>query len=221
MAIAAHWETPNQSLDPRADTRRCLALETIGGRAGAEGTEVTVHNASTSGMLIECGDSLAIGERLSIALPEAGEVAAEVVWGNGRFYGCRFTEPVSAATLSAAQLRSANDAAHDPMRLGVDDPAEGFGRRLQRMRKQRGLTLAQVADGLGVSKPTVWAWEQGRAKPLEERIETLATILGVNADQLMPGSGTSALQDLVTRSRERIAASLGISPERVRISIDL
>ena len=46
--------------------------------------------------------------------------------------------------------------------------------RLNHLRRERGMTLAQVASALGVSKPTVWAWEKGKARPLPERIAAIA-----------------------------------------------
>ena len=94
--------------------------------------------------------------------------------------------------------------------------------RLQRLRKERGLTLAQVAGQLGVSKPTVWAWERGRARPIEERVDALAEALGVTRGELMATGETSlALRELLARSREQIAAAFGTRPENVRIMIEL
>ena len=152
--------------------------------------------------------------------PEVGLVSASVVWTSGDLFGCRFDEPLTPAALAAAELRSlAPPEAGTPVRA---DPPDDLGTRLQRLRKERGLTLAQVAGQLGVSKPTVWAWERGRARPIEERIDALAEALGVTRSELMAiGETSGALRDLVARSREQIAAAFGTRAENVRIMIEL
>jgi transcriptional regulator with XRE-family HTH domain len=100
-------------------------------------------------------------------------------------------------------------------------PGESFGTRLQRLRKERGLTLAQVATRLSVSKPTVWAWEHGKAKPVEARIEALALVYGVHASDLVQSRISPALFELIARSKEQIAEVVGTSPAKIRIMIDL
>ena len=102
---------------------------------------------------------------------------ARVVWASGTLYGCRFDEPISPGTLAAAELRS--DAGLKLERAHAAPP-ESLGSRLQRLRKERGLTLAQLGDRLEVSKPTVWAWEKGKARPIESRVGAIAEVLGVS-----------------------------------------
>jgi transcriptional regulator with XRE-family HTH domain len=99
---------------------------------------------------------------------------------------------------------------------------DDFGHRLQRLRKQRGMTLAQVAERLGVSKPTVWAWEQGRSRPVGNRIDPLAEALGVSRSELYPDADDqSYLHDLLVRVRAEISAAAGVNPEKIRILIEL
>lgn len=92
---------------------------------------------------------------------------------------------------------------------------------MQRLRKERGLTLSQLAAQLGVSKPTVWAWEQGKARPVEGRMEALAQALDVPAWEMLMGRTSPALPDLITRAKEQIAVELGVTPDKVRIVVDL
>jgi transcriptional regulator with XRE-family HTH domain len=99
--------------------------------------------------------------------------------------------------------------------------AESFGARLQRLRKEQGLTLAQVAARLGVSKPTVWAWEQGKAKPVESRIERLAAVYGLQTSDLVHSRISPALSELIARSKEQIADVVGTTTDKIRIMIDL
>lgn len=230
MAIAAHFEETAGAAGTSRQPRRKLRLEAEGSTASGLSTRVLVHNVSATGLLIESEAALSVGERLEIDLPGNGATPASVVWTSGRLFGCRFEAPISRATLSAAQLRSAvveADSEPGPEKAdpaGSADPSvpgESFGSRLQRLRKDQRLTLSQVAAALGVSKPTVWAWERGKARPVEGRLDMLAETLGVPRSALMPGRGTLDLDDLLIRSKEQIARSAGTSPDKIRIMIEL
>lgn len=67
---------------------------------------VTVRNMSENGLLLESSGLLPVGSTISLALADADEASAEVVWQNGNLYGCRFHIPISKATVNAAVLRS-------------------------------------------------------------------------------------------------------------------
>jgi len=204
------------------DPRRKISLKASGTLSSGAATDVIVHNISATGMLIECRHTLAISESLEIDLPGAEETRAKVVWMSGRLHGCQFIKPVSKAVLSGAQLRSAAvqemdaPSARDNMVAG-----EPFGVRLQRLRKERGLTLDQVASEMAVSKPTVWAWEQGRARPVQDRIELLAKVLGPSSHVLLMGRADDGLGELLDRSKRHIAVAYGTKPDNVRIMIEL
>ena len=226
MPIAAYFEpTPpsdSHSDDPRRSVRHTLRLEATAATADGEQVRVTVHNISASGLLLETAAALEIGEAFAIDLPEAGERRAVVSWASEAFYGCQFDRPLTSAELGAAQLRGtvAEPVSVPRPTLGALD--DDFGHRLQRLRKQRGMTLAQVAEQLGVSKPTVWAWEQGRSRPVGNRIDPLAEALGVTRGELYPDADNqSLLHDLLARARAEIAAAAGASPDKIRILIEL
>ncbi|WP_159981817.1 MULTISPECIES: helix-turn-helix domain-containing protein [unclassified Novosphingobium] len=234
MPIAAHFEV-NTASDgyfggesagqPRPERRRLL-LATQGALESGVETPVTIHNFSEGGVLLESQIELEIGESIELELPEAPQARARVIWSSGRLYGCAFDAPIPAATLSAAKLRSAVQG-----ELGVAPPpspvgpsaigGESLGERLHRLRKLRGLTQGELANRLGVSKPTVWAWEQGRARPIEDRIEAIAEALGVESADLRPSRTVPGLSDLISRCREQIAAAVETTPDKVRIMIEL
>ena len=199
--------------DERGAGRRTLHLG-VSGRFGAQGA-ATVRNLSASGLLIETATELAEGETISVDLPHVGERTAIVVWSDAPMHGCRFDEPLSTAALSAAQLRSAAQP------VGIDDQAsaEDFGARLHRLRVERGLSLGDIATRLGVSKPTVWAWEHGKARPVERRLAGLAEVLGVTPGGLEPSA--SGPPEAVEHGRRQIADAYGVEPARVRIMIEL
>ncbi len=96
-----------------------------------------------------------------------------------------------------------------------------LGKKLEQIRKGRGLTLAQVADQLGVSKPTVWAWEKGKARLLDERFPAIAYALGVDAHELMLPEHAASWAAIVEESRHQIAEAIGVDADQVRIMIDL
>ena len=107
MAMQAHFEEPAQIGDERrTSSRRALRLDVEGG-AGAHGAaQVTIHDLSLTGVLIETSTPLTSGEMFEVGLPQADKVEASVVWSSGEFYGCQFVKPISTAALSAALLRS-------------------------------------------------------------------------------------------------------------------
>jgi transcriptional regulator with XRE-family HTH domain len=221
MVISAHFEEASGQVGKARAVRQMLRLEARGLTEAGEHAPVLVHNISADGLLWECKVPLASGERIDIDLPHAGTTSARVMWASGSFFGCQFDAPISSAAMSATQLRSDApdqvDTAPRPAALS----SQSFGGRLQRLRKDRGLTLAQLADQLGVSKPTVWAWEQGKARPVEGRMEALAQALGAPEWEMLMGRTTPVLPELITRAKEQIAGALGVSPDKVRIVIDL
>ncbi|HVR92196.1 MAG TPA: helix-turn-helix transcriptional regulator [Novosphingobium sp.] len=217
MAISAHFEELSQPADTAREPRRKLLLEARGATASGE-AGVLVHNISATGLLLESAAALAADDPIEIELPQAGATSAKVVWTSGRLAGCQFDAPISAAALSAAQLRSA---ATPGIELAGAVPDEAFAAQLQRLRRERGLTLAQVAAQLGVSKPTVWAWERGKAHPVESRLDALAAALGVTREALLPARAAPALRALLAQCREQIASAVGTLPANVRIMIEL
>jgi transcriptional regulator with XRE-family HTH domain len=97
-----------------------------------------------------------------------------------------------------------------------------LGKRLNRLRREAGLTLADVAAALSVSKPTVWAWEKGKARPLPERLDAIAATLGVTRDALADGpEATGVVASIIEDYRKRIADACGTTPAAVRIMIEL
>jgi len=235
MSLKAHLEESAKALESRGldgqrrHPRRALRLETSGVLSSGFESNVTIHNLSAAGLLLETGLDLAQGDTLAIDLPESGLVDAVIVWQSDRLFGCAFEEALPRATLAAAQLRgTGSGAAPDEPSTRAAPPApldfshgETFGMRLNRLRREQGLTLAEVAAVLGVSKPTVWAWEKGKAKPLPERLGSIAEALGVSSDELAAQPERDAGIAVVQECRLRIASAFGTSPRNIRIMIEL
>ncbi len=233
MPIYGHFLPSAASADKRQDARRKLSLLASGVRYDGTGIEVQIHNISGTGLLLESDVKLAAGDRIEIELPHAGDITAAVIWASGRLFGCQFEGPVSPATLSAVELKSAvapapaiaPTPAIAPAPEIEDDHAapvidQAFGDRLQRLRTKAGLNQAEVAKRMGVSAPSVSSWENGRARPKRGRVAKLAAILGVQTSDLLDDAAPEGFQQLIDRSREQVARAVGISIDRVRIIVE-
>jgi transcriptional regulator with XRE-family HTH domain len=234
MAIKAHLDSPESCSAPgdsqrgasRSAQRRALWLETSGFGPDGGTANVTIHNISANGLLLETALELATGEQLALDLPEAGAVTATIIWRSEGLFGCAFERPIGPAALAAVQLQGvavAPSSAPAPAAAVTDvRPSDPLGVTLNRLRREAGLTLADVANRLGVSKPTVWAWEKGKARPLPERIDAIAAALGVAPEALAESRGAhEAISGVVDDCRQRIAAAYGTPPNTVRIFVEL
>lgn len=229
MALKAHLEQIDRpaglNLDGRRAPRRSLKLQTSGLSHGGATANVTIHNLSAAGLLIETDLELVPGERLAIGLPDLGPVNAEVVWVSEKLYGCAFEQSLGEAALAASELVS--EPLHKAAVRQHNRPdlrrsaSDHLGVRLNRLRREQSLTLEQVANALGVSKPTVWAWEKGKARPLPERIGPIAQVLGVAESELTSGTDARENGSLIEDCRVRIASEYGTRPEYVRIMIEV
>ena len=64
--------------------------------------------------------------------------------------------------------------------------SEGMAQRIKALRSEKGLTLEQVADIVGVGKSTVRKWETGMiANMKRDKIASLANALGTTPEYLM------------------------------------
>ena len=112
--------------------------------------------------------------------------------------------------------------ADDTVPESVEDQAEICFANIAAILGEAGMTLADVALRLGVSKPTVWAWEKGKARPLPERMAAIAEALGAAPEDLTEaGSHNADTAALIAECRGRIAEACGTTPAAVRIMIEL
>lgn len=200
--------------------RRKIRLKSEGVNSRGSKTEIIIHDISATGMLFEGSKDLSVGEKIAVGLPHSGECCAEVVWISERLCGCRFASPISAATLSAAQLQSVAHLEPAAATGNSFAESESFGARLLRLRVSKGFTQAEVAGLMGVSEPSVSAWEQNKSRPKVGRIDRLAMILGVSASQIMGQDNNKSLEIAMWRSKKEIAYKAGVSPESIIILID-
>lgn len=219
MAIPAYIDAGDVSRGKPRNARHTLRLQLQGAKATGDDVVVQVHNISATGLLIESEVALELGDRIEIGLPHAGATWARVIWTSARIYGCQFDTPVSPATLSAAQLRSV--VGPDSSGALPAPQAESFGIRLQRLRTTRGLTQSQIARQLGVSEPSISAWEQDKARPKAGRMEALAVLLGVELSELLGLDEAESLGDVIARAKNDIARAADVGPDNVKIVIEI
>jgi transcriptional regulator with XRE-family HTH domain len=80
--------------------------------------------------------------------------------------------------------------------------AAAIGARLARLRKDRGITQAELAQRLSVSQPMVSDYERGALRLHGELILELTAILDVTADELLGRPGETDSRDS-SRARNR------------------
>ena len=224
MAISGYFLPSAPGADRRHGGRRKLSLLARGARHDGKGIDVQIHNISGTGLLFESDIKLAAGDRIEIELPHAGDITAIVIWASGRHFGCQFEGPVSRATLSAVELKSATDTAASVEQVKQEDLApaidETFGDRLQRLRAKAGLDRADVAKRMNVSAASVLGWEKGRARPKRSRVATLAKILGVPTAELLGETAPDKVLEAIDRSRKDLARAVGVRADKVRIIVE-
>ncbi len=221
MAIPAYIEKNGHVRSKRQSVRRKLRLQLQGTRPSGAEVEVLVHNISATGLLLEGELALAPGEWIDIALPHAGATRAKAIWTSGPLCGCQFDNPISPATLSAAQLRAVVGSDDGTAPVPHVSASESFGVRLHRLRTIRRLTQVQIAAELGVSEQSISAWEQDKARPKVARIKVLAGLLGVEMTELLGIDEPESLSDVVARAKMQVAAAAAVSADNVKIIIEI
>ena len=82
-----------------------------------------------------------------------------------------------------------------------------FAEEIKRLRTERKLTQAQMAELLHVSRQTISSWENGRNLPDLEMTVQIARIFGLSLDQLILG-GQDMEQKLIRDGSETRRAKL-------------
>lgn len=75
-----------------------------------------------------------------------------------------------------------------------------FGEKLQQLRKSRGLTQEDLAEGLYVSRTAVSKWESGRGYPSIDSLKGIAAYFSVTVDDLLSGEKLIAIAETENRS---------------------
>ena len=80
--------------------------------------------------------------------------------------------------------------------------------RIAALRRQKGLSQAQLAEQLGVSPSAVGMYEQGRREPSADTLVALSEVFGVSVDYLLTGKPVpEERRELETLLMSRIEAA--------------
>lgn len=90
---------------------------------------------------------------------------------------------------------------------------------LVRIRRTAGLTQAQVAESLKVSKATYSAWETGRAELGADRITALSELFGCTPNDILGYSGSLKNFSTLTGPEEEYVSLLRRLPPNIREDI--
>ncbi len=230
------FSTSDQRRDNNRNDLRLLAEVAL--QQGPRG-DIRIENISSSGLLLNTPLDLAPGEIVTVYLPNMEERVAEVVWSSENFHGCRFADPLDESMLEA--IRQRNEAFKSSLSgvlLSDDSNAtakgESFGDRLTRLRKAADMKQIQLAEVVGVSKTTVWKWENDVVRPRNSAVRKLAAIFKTTEMVLLFGSeaqeatipGASGekqgdLQLVIVACKQSIARAAGTSEDRISITIAL
>lgn len=91
------------------------------------------------------------------------------------------------------EKRLAAATASRPKRPAVSPLRVRVGHAVQDRRRTLGITQAELAGLLGVSQPSVSAWEVGNALPSSEVLLRIASVLGLNLGELADPPKESAI----------------------------
>ena len=91
---------------------------------------------------------------------------------------------------------------------------DGFAERLRELRKQKGLSQAELGERVGIHYTHVGRYERGVSRPAADTLKRLADALGVSGDYLLEGTVEEAARArFEDREPSRLPCSV-IAPER-------
>lgn len=91
-----------------------------------------------------------------------------------------------------------------------------LGEKLTQARKAAGLTQADVAAKLNVSRQAVSRWESGQSKPSTERLLALGVLYGVSIDQLLNTGNVEVPAAKTVSAPPEVASREAVIPEKRR-----
>jgi transcriptional regulator with XRE-family HTH domain len=101
---------------------------------------------------------------------------------------------------------------------------ESIGKRVERVREERGISASELARLVGVTPTAVWNWEKNGTRPRQDALSTLAKVLGVSKEFLISGGAqesenTDTVAKIIDNAKAQIARLTGLSPDRVKLHV--
>ena len=92
-------------------------------------------------------------------------------------------------------------------RSDADKKADAIlGKRIAKLRKERGLTQVQLADKISIAQPVLSNYERGKLRPNHQVLTLLAKALQVSTDELLGLESTARSAPLNRRLFRRLKA---------------
>ena len=79
-----------------------------------------------------------------------------------------------------------------------------FHKKLQELRKQKGLTQEELAESLYVSRTAISKWESGRGYPNIDSLKTISKFFSVTIDELLSGEEVLTIAEEDQKQKESI-----------------
>lgn len=89
-----------------------------------------------------------------------------------------------------------------------------FGERLKKVRKERGMTQAELAQKMQTSINSVRLYEAGNRSPSMATLNKMAEVLGVNVTWLFHGDVTEECDEAVSRQFQRREQIISMAKEK-------
>lgn len=83
-----------------------------------------------------------------------------------------------------------------------------FNKKLQELRKQKGLTQEELAKALFVSRTAISKWESGRGYPTIDSLKVIANFFDVTIDQLLSGNQLLTIAEEDTKQKQKYICDL-------------
>lgn len=100
----------------------------------------------------------------------------------------------------------------------------GFKEKIAKLRKERGLSIKQLAELVGVNSSQIVRYESGKNEPTLSVIKNMAKILGVSADELIfnnkDGVAASKLDPELLRKFQEISLFPEREKDAIKVLID-
>ena len=78
-----------------------------------------------------------------------------------------------------------------------------FNKKLQELRKHKGITQEELAESLYVSRTAISKWESGRGYPNIDSLKIIARFFGVTIDELLSGDELLTIAEEDTKQKEK------------------
>ena len=237
MSLPTNAQPQTVPDDQRRSARRRLRL-----RACIRGVDrcftLEVLDISERGMLFRGTAALEVGDGIEIELngPTERTISGKVVWAQGKSFGCYLERDLTTAEMARALLRARPLPTDDTPPPLAD--LRAFGERVRELRQRSPYTMKELAAIVQVSKPTLWKWETGKARPREVALQALARALETDAAHLLYGIDTASphqsakilggteveqiahFPDFIAHCRMEIARRARVDASKVTITID-